>query len=413
MTSVVDDRSTSLLANPTARQARKIPPLWLLALLTFSGTLGMHIFAPALSAAARDFGVGPSAIQGAISLYIAGLAIGQLGYGPLSDRFGRRPVMLSGLLIYTFGGLAAVFAPSVGWLVAARALQALGGGAGLALGRAMVRDTSAKDDATRRLALLNLMVTIGPGLAPTFGGVLVSTLGWRSVLWALCVLGAGLGALAWRLLPETAPAAADVNLRALAGSYGGLLRSPIFLGFAIGGGCATTSMYAFIAASPFIVEQLHRPTYEIGLYLALVIAGVWVGNALVSRLVMFVPRNRLMMAGNLTGVLAAATAFAVALSGHLTVALVLVPMFIFTVGAGLAGPMALTEAISADPKVIGSAAGLYGFIQMAIGAICTALTGFSINAALNTAVVLLGAQIVAQIAFWIATSAARRTKSAA
>jgi MFS transporter, DHA1 family, multidrug resistance protein len=396
---------SAFTADAAASGRREIPPLWLLALLTFSGTLGMHIFAPALSAAARDLQVGAGAIQETISLYIVGLAIGQLGYGPLSDRFGRRPVLMVGLAVYTIGGLAAVFAPGVGSLVAARFVQALGGGAGLALGRAMVRDTSAKDDATRRLALLNLMVTIGPGVAPTLGGVLVETLGWRSILWGLCALGVALVALAYVLLPETAPRSAKNNAGDLVRSYGGLLRSPLFLGFAIGGGAATTSMYAFVAASPFIVvEQMHRPAYEIGLYLAVLIGGVWVGNALASRLVALVRRSRLMIFGNLTSVLAAAALLAAAATGHLSAGLVLGPMFIFTIGAGLAGPMALTEAISADPKVIGSAAGLYGFLQMAIGAICTALTGFSVNAALNAAIVLAGAQVVAQAAFWIALS---------
>ena len=147
-------------AAPSAGHA---PPLWLLTLITLSGTLAMHMFVPALPDAARYLGVGSAAVQGAIGIYILGLAVGQLAYGPLSDALGRRPLLLTGLSLYALGGIAAMLAPNVTFLVAARALQALGGCAGLALGRAMVRDTNTPDEAVRALALLNLMMMVGPG----------------------------------------------------------------------------------------------------------------------------------------------------------------------------------------------------------------------------------------------------------
>src|ERR1700722_12601522 len=123
-------------------QERLRVPLWLLALFTFSGTLGMHIFVPALPNAALDLGAGTAAMQMTVSLYIFGLALGQLVYGPLSDRFGRRPMLMAGLALYTAAGFAAALAPSANALIAARLLQAFGGCAGLVLGRAIVRDTA-------------------------------------------------------------------------------------------------------------------------------------------------------------------------------------------------------------------------------------------------------------------------------
>ena len=122
-------------------------PLWLLTLITFSGTLAMHIFVPALSYAADDLQASASEMQLTISLYILGLAFGQLIYGPISDRFGRRPTLIAGLILYTLAGLAALFAPDAESLIAARLFQALGGCAGLVLGRAIVRDSRAAEAA--------------------------------------------------------------------------------------------------------------------------------------------------------------------------------------------------------------------------------------------------------------------------
>ncbi len=387
----------------------KIPPFWLLGLLTLSGPVGMHIFAPVLAKAARDFSVGTGAIQATISFYIAGLAIGQLGYGPISDRFGRRPVVLAGLATFTLAGLAAAIAHDVNWLIAARFVQGLGGAAGLTLARAMVRDTTSSNDAARRLALLNVMVAIGPAIAPTLGGLLATGFGWRSILWLLCGIGLFLVVLAIFLLTETRPATKDSNARELAQHYGRLASSPAFLGLAIGGGCATTSMYAMVASSPFIMtNQLHRPEYETGLFLGVLISGILIGNALVSRLVLFASPHRLMMLGNFASVIAAALILAVAAFDRLTILSLFAPTFLFTLGAGLAGPMALTQALSLNARVVGSAAGLYGFIQMAVGALCISLSGLLANAALNAGAVLVGAQVIAQIAFFIAASSVRR-----
>ena len=154
---------------PESPDRPQIAPLWLLALVTFSGTLGMHIFVPALPFAATDLGASIGEMQLTVSLYILGLAVGQLVYGPLSDRFGRRPTLMVGLVLYTLAGLAAAFAPEVDSLIAARLFQALGGCAGMVLGRAIVRDTSTPEASAQRLALLSLIVSVGPGSAPIIG----------------------------------------------------------------------------------------------------------------------------------------------------------------------------------------------------------------------------------------------------
>jgi DHA1 family bicyclomycin/chloramphenicol resistance-like MFS transporter len=201
VSSAIADAGSTITLRP-----RPSAPLWLLAMLTFTGTLAMHIFVPALPIAAADLGAGFSAMQMTISLYILGLAMGQIIYGPVSDRFGRRPALMAGLAIYVAASVACLMARDANVLIVARLFQALGGSAGLALGRAIVRDTSGETDAARRLALMNLMVTLGPALAPLLGGLLAGDAGWRSIFVLLCALGVVNFALTWRLLPETSAA---------------------------------------------------------------------------------------------------------------------------------------------------------------------------------------------------------------
>ncbi|MCG7360835.1 multidrug effflux MFS transporter [Roseomonas sp. ACRSG] len=383
--------------------ARPRVPLWLLALLTFSGTLAMHVFVPALPLAGQDLGAGPAAMRMTISLYILGLAVGQLVYGPLADRYGRRPVLMAGLTLYAVSGLAAVLAPGVQALIAARLFQALGGCAGLVLGRAIVRDLAGPQEAAQRLALMNLMVTLGPGLAPLLGTALAELAGWRSIFVLLCALGVANFLFTWRMLPETGQRTVQSGAT-LARNTLRLVRSPVFVGYAVGGGCATTSMYAFVASAPFIfTDRLHRPAHEVGLYLAVLISGVWLGSMLASRLMARrLPIPRVLVWANLVSVLGAFVFLGMVLSGRLSVFWTILPMFVFTLGAGIASPAALTQAISVDPQVIGSASGLYGFTQMAVGAVCTALAGLGQDPALAAALVLAGAGILSQLSFWVA-----------
>ncbi len=378
-------------------------PLWLLTLITFSGTLAMHIFVPALPEAARALGATIGEMQLTMSVYIFGLAVGQLAYGPLSDRYGRRPVLVGGLALYTMAGLAACFVGDVHHLIVARLLQALGGCAGMVIGRAIVRDTAGAQASARRLATMNLMVVLGPGLAPLLGGALATAFGWRSIFYMLSALGILNLVFALWLLPESNAPRSGARVGGLARNYGKLLTSRAFLGFAIGGGCATTSMYAFISVSPFIfAHQLGRPDYEAGLYPAILVAGLWLGSMAATRLIPRLPINRLAVWANLLSVAAAMVFLGAVLSHHLTVLLAIGPMFVFGMGAGVASPAALTQAISVNSQVIGSASGLYGFSQMGVGAICTALVGFGSDPALTAAIILATAGVIGQLSFWIA-----------
>ena len=388
---------------------RRAVPLWLLGLFTFSGPVGMHIFVPALPAAAKDLHATPAALELTVSLYILGLAVGQLVYGPASDRFGRRPALLVGLSIFTIASIAGLFAPDTHMLVLARFFQAVGGCSGLALARAIIRDTSQAHEAARRLALTNLLVTAGPAVAPLIGAGLSSLWGWRTILMGLTALGVANFVLAWRILPETRPEALVVSASRYARDYVGLLRSRQFLGYAIGGACATTSLYAFIACAPFIfVDRLQVPSASVGLYLALLVSGLWLGSLIASRLIGRFSLTGFVVVANAVSVVAAASFLGLVLAERATLVGIVGTMFAFSVGVGAAAPAALVKAISVNPRVTGTASGLYGSVQMAVGAALVALAGLGANPALASALVLLSAGVVAQASFWVA-----RNRSAA
>ncbi len=253
-------------------------PFALIVAITACGTLGMHLIIPALPATAHALHVSPGAIQLTITLYLIGLAIGQLVYGPISDRLGRRPVLIGGLALFTFAGILTTAAPGACTLVIARVLQSIGACAGLVLGRAIVRDSAAPDRAAAQLAMLTMVMSMAPAIAPVLGGYATAWFGWRAAFALLAIVGAVTLLLAVLLLPETYRAQSGARASLMLGSLR-LFRSRAFCGYVLGGAFTTTSFYAFMAASPFIlVDLLHQSTERVGLYYLLLMAGVAVGQ---------------------------------------------------------------------------------------------------------------------------------------
>ena len=377
-------------------------PFWLLATVTATGTLAMHILIPVLPLAAADFGVSRRAIQQAITLYLFGIAGGQLLYGPVSDRFGRRPTLIAALVLYIAAGAVAGWAATIGTLLIARVLQAVGGCGGLVLGRAIVRDSAGPGEATSRMALLTMVQSLAPGVGPAVGGFLGAWFGWRSIFVMLVALGLVTLAGVVLALPETA--ASRGSGRMLRG-YPRLLRSRTFCGYLFGGAFTSTTFFAYLTASPFIfTDMLHRPATEVGLYYLVVLAGVPIGSFSSSRLARRVPSVLLLRATSAIALAGAALFFVVAAIGSLTVVTVLGPMILFSVGVGAASPVAITAAISTDPHLIGAASGLYGFMQMANGAVCTLMVGFiPADPAFAAATVLLAGLLLGQSFFLLAT----------
>ena len=363
-------------------------PLWVLVLVTLSGTMAMHIFVPALPVAGEALGAEPSGMQQTITLYVIGLALGQLIYGPVSDTWGRRPALLVGLSLYFSASVLALFAPSLQWLVAARLLQALGGAAGITLGRAIVRDIAPPDRVTRDLALLNLLTLVGPGLSPIVGAYLADHFGWRAIYVFLVCIGSAMLFCAWKLLPETNLNRRPLAITRIALDYGSLLANPRFAAFMLGGACSSTALYPYLATAPYIVhEQLGLPIRYVGWFAASTIGGAGLGTFLTRKLAGRWPAERFLYIGSGLGLGLATLFLCIQALGWLSAPLLLALMVVMTFGAGMASPAALSRALGATtPALAGTAAGLYGFAQMAMGAVGTMLVGFGEVPALACAV---------------------------
>ena len=383
-------------------------PFALIVAITACGTLGMHLIIPALPATAHALHVSPGAIQLTITLYLIGLAIGQLVYGPISDRLGRRPVLIGGLALFTFAGILTIAAPGASTLVIARVLQSIGACAGLVLGRAIVRDSAAPDRAAAQLAMLTMVMSMAPAIAPVLGGYATAWFGWRAAFALLAIVGAVTLLLAVLLLPETYRAQSGARASLMLGSLR-LFRSRAFCGYVLGGAFTTTSFYAFMAASPFIlVDLLHQSTERVGLYYLLLMAGVAVGSFLANRVAGRIRVQVALRLANSFAIAGAALFMLADLTGWLTVVSVIAPVVLFMVGAGMASPFALSGAVSVNPLAIGSASGLYGFTQMAYGAFCTVVVEvWHPGSVFTVAVVLLGSALAGQVALSFAVQTTR------
>lgn len=393
----------SAASDTTERSPRA--PLWLLVLVTLSGTMAMHIFVPALPIAGQALGASAASMQQTVTLYVLGLALGQLIYGPLSDALGRRPALLIGLAIYLMASLMALFASTVEWLVMARLLQALGGAAGITLGRAIVRDTADPTRTTKDIAMLNLLTMVGPGLAPVVGSYLADHFGWRAIYVFLVILGCAMLAFTYRRLPETHFGLRPLKVRFIARDYLRLASNAKFTGLLLGGAAGSTALYPYLASVPYIVhDNLGLPIRHVGWFAASTIAGASLGTLLTRRVAGRCPAERLLFMGSGLGLAMAATLLIVHWMGWLTPASLLAITITMTFGAGLASPAALSSALAVVPSLSGAAAGFYGFGQMAMGAIGTLLVGFGQDPVQSCAITQIGMTALAFASFKFSAS---------
>jgi DHA1 family bicyclomycin/chloramphenicol resistance-like MFS transporter len=350
------------------------PPLTLLAGVTAVAPASLHILVPALPVLASVFDAPPGAVQLVLTLFLAGIASGQLVYGPVSDRYGRRPVLIAGLALFLFGTVLCGFAWSLPMLIIGRTLQALGGCAGMVLGRAIVRDVYERERAASALATIMMVTSLAPSLSPAIGAYLAEWGGWRTDFVLLGILGAAVLMLTAAKLEET-HAPAPINVVGMIRSFIVLLRSPAFLSIAFATAFTSASWFTFLAAAPYLLsELLHEPPSTYGLMILLPMAGYILGNAAVGRLTVLIGTTRLFLAG-LALSLASGGMLAFWCLTNLTPWALFVPMAISSIGNGMSQPPGIAAGLSVYPRIAGAASGLIGFMQMMIAALGTLLIG--------------------------------------
>ncbi len=348
-----------------------------LAAITALGPMARQIFLPALPAIQDAFTVSAAQAQLVLSVSLAAIAFSTLFYGPASDRFGRRPVMLVGLAIFLFGSIVCAVAPSIGILIVGRVVQAVGGAAGMVLSRAIIRDLYDRETAAKMLAYMVTALVLAPMVAPLIGGVLNDWTGWRSIFVFTGIAGLAALALAYPRVPETlVQPIRDQSVIGMIRSFVSLLRVPDFLGYVGQLSFGLGMFMAFIGAAPFVVVRvLERPPTELGVWLMLMSGGFMAGTFLTARIAGRIGVDRMILLGSGLAVAFGAVMVALVVAGEWTVWAIFLPGAGMAFANGLIMPNAQAAAVSVNPRIAGSASGLVSFVQMTIGAVFAQLAG--------------------------------------
>ena len=342
-----------------------------LASITLIGPLSIHLFLPLMPAVQRDFGISSATVGMTFTVTLFAMAFATLVYGSLSDRLGRRPVLLAGLALFLAGSALCALAGSVVALILGRLLQAIGAGAGLTLSRAMARDAYGPEGLVKVIAYITMGYTLGPMVAPFIGGILVDRFGWRSAFGVALLAGIVVTIAVVAILHETLPHANRVkHAIPLVSSYFQLLRQPIFDSFILQTGFSTGVFLSMAAASSFLMKDyLGRSATEFGAYFILFPIGFLLGNFISSRLTKRVSIETMVLAGSILTTLTIATQSAFVLAGIVVPLTIFIPGFLITLSQGIAMPNAQAGAIRVNAHLAGTAAGLGVFAQMFIGAV--------------------------------------------
>jgi len=392
----------------TQSETRRTPWRLLALLIAMSGvsSLSLNILVPAIPGLVVKFATDPASVQLTVSLYLLGLAVAQLVFGPLSDRFGRRPVVLLGLALAAIASTAAIFATGIASLITARVAQSLGASTGQTIGRAIIRDLYDREHAASMIGLVTSVVVLMPMVAPLIGGVLDTLFGWESIFVFAAVLS--FTVLAWAViaLPETRKfplSTVSGETSHFRNDLAALTASPRFFGYALCAGLGSAPFFSFLGGAPHVVvTMLGRTSAEYGLWFFVPSIGFMAGNFAVSRLAARFGIDALIWWGivlTIVGCLINVLVY-IALPGW-EMATIFLPQIIIGFGNGLLLPTAIAGAVSIRPQVAGTASGMTGFIQMAVGAVAAQLSGHAIAGASNAMPMLL-----LMLFFGVATAAA-------
>jgi DHA1 family bicyclomycin/chloramphenicol resistance-like MFS transporter len=368
------------------------------------------MYLPSLPDIARQLGASSAQVQVTISAYLIGFAAGQIVYGPVSDRHGRKPVLIGAIALYCAASLACALSTSIEMLIVARAFQALGGSGGIVLTRAIVRDIYSGAHAGRELSVIGSVMALAPVLAPILGGLIQTAFGWRVTFIALVGAGFAGAAVVWALLPETLNnrAAEPVSLSSMLRSYRIVGRNPAYLAYLSTTSASYAGLFAWISGSAFVLQDLYGlAPFDFGVAFALGSVGYMAGSAIAARLVIRLGLDGVLGLGGCAcaaGGLAMVAAVASGLTSSISLVL---PMAVYLAGLGMVLPQGIAGAMTPFPERAGAASSLFGFLQQTAAAVCGAAVGWFLGQSAWPLALGVATMGFATFGLWLATRGLR------
>ncbi|MEJ6540796.1 MAG: multidrug effflux MFS transporter [Halioglobus sp.] len=352
---------------------------WLLALLAALvalGPLSVDVYLPAMPTMMVALDTDIRHMHLTLSSYLTGFALFHLACGPLADRFGRKPILIGGTVLFVAACVGCSLAETVDELVFFRFIQGIGACVGPTLARAVARDIFGPTRAARALSLIAMMMALAPAIAPAMGGVMMLWLPWPSIFVFLAVYGIAMIMLIHVFLGESLPQRQSLHPLSILVNYGTLLRSPMFLIATFASGFLYAGFLAYLASSSFVyIDMLGVPVEYFGLTFITSVLGYMAGSGLSARLTKNYTSEQIVLAGAALAAMAAGTVWIGAQRLPDSIAVMMIPMMFYCMGIGLMLPNAMAIALSPFPYIAGTASALLGFVQMSLSAFATAIVG--------------------------------------
>lgn len=369
------------------------------------GPVSTDLYLASLPDMGRYFGASVEMVQMTLSVFLLGFAVSMLVYGPLSDRFGRRPVILGGVVIYVVGSVACLLATSIEMLIASRFLQAVGACCGPVVARAVVRDVYPREQAAKVMSYMASAMALAPFVAPIIGGWFHTLFGWRSNFILLGLFGLVLLAGTWRWLGETNhhPDPHALSPLRMAGNYRTLASDRQVLGYVVVVAATFAGMFSFISGSSFVlIDVLGLPPAYFGFGFATVVAGYVVGGFVAGKWTHRVGLDRMIGIGVSGAALSGLTCLVLAWSGVQTLPAVLLPLMVFFLCGAMVIPNGSAGAIAPHPRMAGAASALLGFVQMVCGSTAGWLHSASFDHSSRPLATLAGTLgVTALLGYWL------------
>ncbi len=366
--------------------------------ITATNAIAVSLIVPSLPSIRSEFATDLAAVQLILSGYLVATAISQLVIGPLTDRFGRRPVLLTGLLVFAVSGAVAAVAGAMEALVLARLVQGASSSVGVVVGRAVIRDLYDRDAAASVLGYVTMGLAVVPMIGPFIGGTIDDAFGWRAVFLFIAAMAVIVLAGSWIILPETRTTVVVHTARSLLAEMGALLRIPAFWAYAATMSLLSGTYFSFLAGAPFVATELIGLTAtELGAFLLFVAAGYFVGNYLAGRFSQRLGVHLMLNLGNTIVCASIGLMIALFAAGWLNAWTLFLPMTFLGLGNGISLPGAIAGSISLRPDLAGTASGLGGAMQFGTGAASAVIAGAALAAwpsALAVTAVMAGFAVV-------------------